>query len=60
MIRRAPGGAAAPGLDLAIVAAVVRAHGGTIDVHSVPGKTEFVVKLPADSQSRHSASKTGA
>jgi two-component system OmpR family sensor kinase len=48
------------GLGLAIVAAVVRAHGGTIDVRSVPGTTEFVVKLPADSQARHSASKTGA
>jgi two-component system OmpR family sensor kinase len=48
------------GLGLAIVAAVVRAHGGTIDVRSVSGKTEFVVKLPADSQLKHSASKTGA
>ncbi len=48
------------GLGLAIVAAVVRAHGGTIDVRSVSDKTEFVVKLPADSQARHSASKTGA
>jgi two-component system OmpR family sensor kinase len=48
------------GLGLAIVAAVVRAHGGTIDVRSVSAKTEFVVKLPADSQARHSASKTGA
>jgi two-component system OmpR family sensor kinase len=48
------------GLGLAIVAAVVRAHGGTIDVRSVSGTTEFVVKLPADSQARHSASKTGA
>jgi two-component system OmpR family sensor kinase len=47
------------GLGLAIVAAVVRAHNGTIDVRGVQGKTEFVVKLPADSQSRHSASKTG-
>ncbi|MDT5015529.1 MAG: two-component system, OmpR family, sensor kinase, partial [Mycobacterium sp.] len=43
------------GLGLAIVAAVVRAHGGTIDVRSVSGKTEFVVKLPADSQLKHSA-----
>ena len=34
------------GLGLAIVAAVVRAHHGTIDVHSVPGKTQFMVKLP--------------
>ncbi|MDT5208955.1 MAG: two-component system, OmpR family, sensor kinase, partial [Mycobacterium sp.] len=48
------------GLGLAIVAAVVRAHGGTIDVRSVSDKTEFVVTLPADSQARHSASKTGA
>jgi two-component system OmpR family sensor kinase len=48
------------GLGLAIVAAVVRAHSGTIDLHSVSGKTEFVVKLPANSQPSHSASKTGA
>ncbi|HEY5844071.1 MAG TPA: HAMP domain-containing sensor histidine kinase [Mycobacterium sp.] len=34
------------GLGLAIVAAVVRAHHGTIDVHSVPGDTVFVVELP--------------
>lgn len=34
------------GLGLAIVAAVVKAHHGTIDVHSVKGRTEFVVKLP--------------
>jgi two-component system, OmpR family, sensor kinase len=31
---------------LAIVAAVVKAHGGTIDVHSVPGDTTFTVTLP--------------
>ncbi|MCK0173186.1 cell wall metabolism sensor histidine kinase WalK [Mycolicibacterium sp. F2034L] len=35
------------GLGLAIVAAVVRAHGGAIDVDSTPGRTEFVVRLPA-------------
>ena len=34
------------GLGLAIVAAVVRAHGGTIDLHSVPGDTLFTVTLP--------------
>ena len=34
------------GLGLAIVAAVVKAHHGTIDVHSATGKTEFVVRLP--------------
>ena len=46
------------GLGLAIVAAVVRAHHGTIDVQSVPGKTEFVVKLPVNSQPSHSGDKT--
>ena len=35
------------GLGLAIVAAVVKAHDGTIDVRSEPGRTEFVVRLPA-------------
>ncbi|MFI5783714.1 sensor histidine kinase [Nocardia sp. NPDC051570] len=34
------------GLGLAIVAAVVKAHGGTIEVHSVAGRTEFTVRLP--------------
>jgi two-component system OmpR family sensor kinase len=48
------------GLGLAIVAAVVRAHGGTIGVHSVPGKTEFVVTFPGDSQPSHSPARTGA
>jgi two-component system OmpR family sensor kinase len=48
------------GLGLAIVAAVVRAHHGTIEVRSVPGSTEFVVKLPVNSQPSHSEAKTGA
>jgi two-component system OmpR family sensor kinase len=48
------------GLGLAIVAAVVRAHNGTIGVHSVPGKTEFTVRFPGTSQASHSAAKTGA
>ena len=34
------------GLGLAIADAVVRAHDGTIDVRSEPGRTEFVVRLP--------------
>lgn len=34
------------GLGLAIAAAVVRAHHGTIGVASVPGRTEFTVRLP--------------
>ena len=38
--------AGSTGLGLAIVAAVVRAHDGTIDLHSVPGRTELTVRLP--------------
>ncbi|CAN5766730.1 two-component system sensor histidine kinase TcrY [soil metagenome] len=38
------------GLGLAIVAAVVKAHHGTIAVRSVPGDTEFVVRLPFTGQ----------
>ena len=34
------------GLGLAIASAVVRAHGGSIGVQSVPGNTEFIVRLP--------------
>jgi two-component system OmpR family sensor kinase len=34
------------GLGLAIVAAVVEAHQGTVAVRSVPGRTEFAVRLP--------------
>ncbi|WP_310777135.1 sensor histidine kinase [Mycobacterium sp. Z3061] len=36
------------GLGLAIVSAVVKAHGGTITVHSRPGHTEFAVRLPVN------------
>ncbi|KAA0095215.1 sensor histidine kinase [Mycolicibacterium sp. P1-18] len=49
------------GLGLAIVAAVVKAHDGTIDVRSEPGRTEFVVRLPAhteSSQATHRASQS--
>ncbi|MFB1297612.1 sensor histidine kinase [Mycobacterium sp. pW049] len=48
------------GLGLAIVAAVVRAHGGTIDLQSVEGRTEFRVRLPGDSQLRHSSPPSDA
>ncbi|MFJ3808187.1 sensor histidine kinase [Streptomyces sp. NPDC090073] len=41
----APGGGA--GLGLAIVAAVVEAHGGGVGVESAPGSTAFAVRLPA-------------
>ncbi|MGN6427413.1 MAG: sensor histidine kinase [Leifsonia sp.] len=34
------------GLGLAIVQAVVEAHGGTVEVRSVPGDTVFEVRLP--------------
>jgi two-component system, OmpR family, sensor kinase len=34
------------GLGLAIVSAVVKAHDGTIAVQSLPGRTEFTVRLP--------------
>ncbi|OLR94092.1 two-component sensor histidine kinase [Actinokineospora bangkokensis] len=39
--------AGSTGLGLAIVAAVVQAHSGTVRVESVPGRTEFTVRLPA-------------
>ena len=43
------------GLGMAIAAAVVAAHDGTVGVHSRPGRTEFEVRLPrtACSQERH-------
>ena len=40
--------AGSTGLGLAIVAAVVEAHGGHVTVESRPGRTAFVVALPAE------------
>lgn len=34
------------GLGLSIVQSIVEAHGGTVSVTSVPGRTEFLVQLP--------------
>ncbi|MDI3210478.1 HAMP domain-containing sensor histidine kinase [Arthrobacter sp. AL12] len=34
------------GLGLSIVQSIVGAHGGTVSVTSVPGRTEFTVRLP--------------
>jgi two-component system OmpR family sensor kinase len=35
------------GLGLSIVESIVQAHGGTVEVASKPGRTEFAVRLPA-------------
>lgn len=43
--------AGSTGLGLAIVQAVVVAHGGVVEVRSVPGDTVFAVHLPADAAS---------
>ena len=44
--------AGSTGLGLAIAHAVVVAHGGRVDVESVPGRTVFTVRLPTDSASQ--------
>lgn len=39
-------GPSSTGLGMAIVRAIVTAHGGTVAVHSQPGRTVFAVRLP--------------
>ena len=39
-------GTGSTGLGLSIVAAVIAAHGGRVDVTSQPGRTSFAVYLP--------------
>jgi len=43
--------AGSTGLGLSIVHAVVTAHGGTVEVASAPGRTEFTVRLPLAAES---------
>ncbi|WP_069886708.1 sensor histidine kinase, partial [Streptomyces luteocolor] len=50
--------AGSTGLGLALVRAIVTAHGGTVAVDSVPGRTVFTVTLPAAPGAPASASPT--
>jgi two-component system OmpR family sensor kinase len=43
----APTSEGTSGLGLSIVQSIVHAHGGTVEVTSRPGRTEFAVRLPA-------------
>ena len=45
--RPAPTAEGTSGLGLSIVQSIVEAHGGTVEVTSRPGRTEFAVRLPA-------------
>ncbi|MER6209776.1 ATP-binding protein [Streptomyces sp. NPDC001642] len=50
---RAGGKEGGSGLGLAIATAITGAHGGRIDVTSVPGRTEFTIELPAATTTEH-------
>ncbi len=54
------GGPASTGLGLAIVHAIVHAHGGSVDVSSRPGRTAFVLRLPAPGAQAATARGRGA
>lgn len=43
----APTAEGTSGLGLSIVQSIVEAHGGTVEVSSRPGRTQFAVRLPA-------------
>jgi two-component system OmpR family sensor kinase len=47
------------GLGLSIVDAVIAAHGGTVNVTSIPGRTAFTVELPGPQLSHRQAPRPG-
>lgn len=52
---RATGGGGGSGLGLSIAKAIVERHGGTIDVSSRPGHTQFLIILPQQEGHRSEA-----
>ncbi|MEU6952037.1 HAMP domain-containing sensor histidine kinase [Streptomyces sp. NPDC045714] len=54
------GATGSTGLGLAIVQAVVSAHGGRVRVESEPGRTVFVIELPAEADEALRADAAGA